>query len=140
VSEVSVSQFSIIAMSLIMSWILDDGVANLLLKKYQKGAKIRFVGARWLSRKNAIIVTVIEITVAMIFGYYIQDFLTNLYTQAFAYIVPITLFTIGVLYPYLLAGLPYKVKLKHILPSIILILLALLLFAGIRYVTNNFSF
>ncbi len=135
-SEVSVSQFTIIAMSLVMSWVLDDGAANLLLKKHEKGAKLRFIGARWLSRKNAIIVACIQLGIAMVFGYYIQDFLTGLYTQVAAYIVPISLFTINTLYPYILASLPYKIKPKHVAPSVVLILVSLLLFAGIYYLTK----
>ncbi len=135
-SEVSVSQFTIIAMSLVMSWVLDDGVANLLLKKHDKGAKLRFFGARWLSRKNAIIVACIQLGIAMIFGYYVQDFLTGLYIQAVAYIVPIALFTLGVLYPYILAGLPYKIKPKHLVPSIVFISIAILLFIGVYSLTK----
>jgi hypothetical protein len=136
VSEVSVSQFAIIAMSLVMGWILDDGVANLLLKKHEKGVKIRFFGARWLSRKKAIVVAFIQIIVAMVFGYFIQDFLTGLLVKAFAYIVPIGMLTIATLYPYILSGLPFKIKFKHLVPSLILTGLAFLLFLGIWYFTN----
>jgi hypothetical protein len=131
VSEVSFIQVTIILLSGVISWIIDDCIANALLLKKEKGTKIRFIGARWLTRKKAIIVAFIQFAIALIASFFLQDFFNSLYAQAISYMLPICMFTISLLYPYILLGLPYKIKVKHIVPSILLILLSILLFVGI---------
>jgi 4-hydroxybenzoate polyprenyltransferase len=138
VSEASINvvQTAIVLLSAAISWVIVDIVANLLLKKHEKGTKIRFIGARWLKRKEAIEVAIVQFAIAFFLSLFITDFFASLYSQAFEYLVPIALTTIGILYLYILAGLPYKIKGKHALPSVILILIALFLFYVIWYFTQ----
>jgi hypothetical protein len=137
VSEsINIIQTAIVLLSAAISWVIVDIVANLLLKKHEKGTKIRFIGARWLKRKEAIEVAIVQFAIAFFLSLFITDFFASLYSQAFEYIVPIALTTIGILYLYILAGLPYKIKGKHALLSAILILIALFLFYVIWYFTQ----
>lgn len=136
VSEsINIIQTAIVLLSAAISWVIVDIVANLLLKKHEKGTKIRFIGARWLKRKEAIEVAIVQFATAFFLSLFITDFFASLYSQAF-YLVPIALTTIGILYLYILAGLPYKIKGKHALPSVILILIDLFLFYVIWYFTQ----
>jgi hypothetical protein len=111
----------------ILGWVTIDLIANLLLKKEETGTKIQFLGARWLKRKDAIIVAFLQFLIAFSCSFFINDFFLVLFSKALLYIVPITFIAIGILYLYILLGLPYKITVRRCAFSIILFLLAIAL-------------
>jgi hypothetical protein len=96
------------------------------MEKYKK---------RWLSRKKAIYVAFAQFLMAFVASFFIQDFFVKLFSQAFAYLLPIVFSTVGLLYLYILSDLPYDITLKRCLPSIILFVFAGILFYGILKLT-----
>lgn len=74
-NPVSIDQVTIILLSGAISWIIDDLLANLFLAKHEKGAMVRFIGARWLKRKTAIQVAILQFAVAFVASFFVQDFL-----------------------------------------------------------------
>ena len=133
-SEISIPNYILIVSALAISWVIVDFLSNLFLMKKQKGCKLRFIGARWLKRKHAIEVAFLQFAVAFGFSFLLEDFFSNLFLQAFEYLVPIVFATIGILYLYILGTLPYKIKKKHCLPSILLFTIAGFLFYTISQV------
>lgn len=121
-------EYVVFVNALSLGWVIIDVIANLFLKKSKKGTKIRFFGAKWLKRKDAIIIALLQFLLAFFLSVFINDYFLFLFSTASLYIIPITFVSIGVLYLYILLGLPYKITLKRCSLSIILFLLALFLF------------
>ena len=134
-SAISIPQYTLIGSAFAVSWVVVDSLANLLLMKHQKGCRLRFIGARWLRRKKAIEVAFLQFLIAFIASFFIQDFFVKLFSQAFEYIIPFVFSTFGILYLYILSTLPYQITPKRCLPSIILFVVAGLLFYGIFRLT-----
>lgn len=134
--EISIPEYILIGSAFAISWIIVDFLANLLLMKKKKGCKLRFVGARWLRRNQAIEIALLQFGIAFGFSFLLENFFSNLFLQAFGYIVPIVFSTIGILYLYILGTLPYRIKPKHCLPSILLFTIAGLLFYVISQIIH----
>jgi hypothetical protein len=131
----SLIDFLLFAASGLFGWIIVDGFANLLLRKSEKGAKFRLIGARWLTRELAIKVAFVQFGIAFVFSYFIQDYLFFLFSSAYQYAIPIGMTALGALYLYILANLPYKVTLRRCTFSLVLFGLAALLFYAIHSLT-----
>jgi hypothetical protein len=119
----------------IFGWVTVDAFANLFLSKSTKGAKFRFVGARWLKRKLAIRVAFAQFFIAFVISYFIQDYLFYLFSSAYQYVIPIAMTALGVLYLYILANLPYKITPKRCTFSILMFILSGILFYAISQLT-----
>jgi len=134
-SQPSFIDFVLFTAAGIFGWIIIDVLANLFLRKSTKGATFRFIGARWLKRKTAIKVALLQFSIAFVVSFFIQDYFFYLFSEAYQYIVPIVFTAIGALYLYVLANLPYKVTLKRCTFSIVLFVLASFLFYAISQLT-----
>ncbi|HSV48768.1 MAG TPA: hypothetical protein VLH35_00505 [Candidatus Acidoferrales bacterium] len=111
----------------------------MLLKTSKTGVKFRLklLGTRWLKWKQAIIASFIQFGIAFLASYVIQDYFTKIFTQNTIYLLPILLSTIGFIYAYIYGLSPYKKAPERFAPSIIFIAIAILLFLGIWYFTQN---
>ena len=87
----SISQYAVIASAGIVSWIAIDLIANLLLKTSPNGVRFRFkfLGARWLKWKQAVIIGLIQFGIAFVASYYIQNFFANLFSDNMTYLFPL---------------------------------------------------
>jgi hypothetical protein len=136
--SLSVSQYAVIASAGLVSWIAVDLIANMLLKNSKKGVqfKLKFLGARWLTWKLAVIVGLAQLAIAFVASYKIQDYFTYLFTKNSTYLLPISVSAISFSYAYVFGLTPYKKTLSRLSPSIILILVAVALFYGIWHFTS----
>lgn len=127
----SLIEYTIIIFSGIFAWIIDDGIANLLLKKKEKGAMFRFIGARWLKRKRAIKIAFLQFGIAFVLSYFLYDWLYALFSSAFLYLLPICLSGVGALYLYILLDLPYKLTWERCRLSVGLLIFGIFFFVVI---------
>jgi len=125
--------------ALVFGWILTDLAANALVRTSKAGAMIRFFGSRLLSRENAIKAALFQFAAAFIFSFFIQDFLVKLFQDYILFILPITLSAVGLLYIYVLLGLPYKVTARRCSISIFLFVVSSLLTLWILSSTGYFN-
>lgn len=119
----------------VFGWIVVDGCANLLLRTDERGAKFRFIGARWLKRDLVIKIALLQFLIAFIVQYFIVDYFYFLFSEAYQYILPISMMSLGSLYLYILANLPYKITVRRCTFSIVLFVLAGILFYAISQLT-----
>jgi hypothetical protein len=129
--QASFVDFLLFSAAGIFGWVIVDAFANLFLSTSTKGAKFRFIGARWLKRELVIKVALVQFLIAFIISYFIQDYLFYLFSLAYQYVIPIVMTALGVLYLYILANLPYKITPKRCTFSIVLLAFAALLFYAI---------
>jgi hypothetical protein len=131
----SLTDYLLFGSASVFGWIVVDGCANLLLRKDEKGAKFRFIGARWLKRELAIKIALLQFLIAFVVQYFIVDYFCFLFSEAYQYIIPIGMTALGALYLYILANLPYKITLKRCTFSIVLLVFAGILFYAISQLT-----
>ena len=111
-----------------LGWIFIDGLANAIVASGEGFTTIRVLGARFISRDRAIVLSIAQVVIAMVVSYFIVDWIFGQLSLFSPYIIPITLGTFGVFYGYILATLPYDITLKRLLPSIIPIAVAILIY------------
>lgn len=112
----------------VVGWITIDYLTNIILNKGKTFTKIRYFRSRFATRDNAIVLSIVQILIAMVVSYYIVDWIFGQITPFLPSIIPITLATFGLFYFYVLLGLPmYKITIKRALPSIVPIVLAFLI-------------
>ena len=129
--QASLIDFMPLGSAYIFDWVMVDVLASLFLSVNAKGCKFRFVGVRWLKRETAIKVALAQFIIAFIISYFIYDYLFYLFSLAQQYVIPIGMTAIGVVYLYILGSLPYKITAKRCAFSIVLFILASLLFYAI---------
>lgn len=127
-SELTVPEYILVGSAIVVGWVTVDFLSNLLLMKKEKGCRLRFIGARWLRRKQAIGVAFLQFGLAFGLSFFVGDFFSKLFLQAFTYLLPIGFTTIGILYLYIIGNLPYKITLGRCSPSIFLFAVAGLFF------------
>jgi hypothetical protein len=97
----------------------------------ERRTSFRFVGGGSIKRELAIQVAFAQFLIAFIVSYFIYDYLYYLFSPEQQYIVPIAMTALGILYLYILVSLPYKITPKRCTFSIVMFLLATIIFIGI---------
>jgi hypothetical protein len=136
--SLSITQYAVVASAGSLSWIAVDLIANMLLKTSKTGVRFRlkFLGARWLRWKQAVVAGFIQFGIAFVASYFIQDYFIDLFSQNTAYLFPISLSALSFIYAYIFGLTPYKKTLRRFSPSIVLIIIAILFFIAIWHFTQ----
>lgn len=108
----------------VIGWMTIDAIANVLLYIGANFTKLRFFGTTFLTRREAILVAYAQVGIAMIASFYIVDWIFAEITVTMSKLVPITLAMIGFFHLYILSGLPYKITIRRVIPSGLLLALA----------------